>query len=142
MPFKSKKTGFMTVREFIQALGTEVFRKIKDDIWVERAMRDIEAEQPMYATISDMRHPQELEAVRARGGKTIFLTGGEEGDDHSSENQFDKMAFDLVLDTSKPLDQTCHELVDALMKWEIIPKQVVSKNSPSKPKAKSVGKIK
>ena len=143
MPFKSKKTGFMTIREFIQALGTEVFRKIKDDIWIERAMKDIEAEKPMYAIISDLRHSQEFKAVHARGGKTIFLTGGAEGDDHSSETQFSEMQFDATIDTRKQtLNESCRQLVELLMKWEIIPKEIFVELPKSEKPNRGMRKIK
>lgn len=139
----SKKTGFVTVREFLQTLATEIFRKIYDDVWAERTIKDILAEGPILATISDLRFPNEYSKVKENNGKTIFLTGGVDGDKHSSENSFDKMEFDAVIDTkTQTVDESCHQLVALLTEWEIIPKEIVVETpKPEKPN-RGIGKIK
>jgi len=141
MPFKSKKTGFMTVREFLQVLGTEILRKIYNNVWVERAVKDIEAESPSLAVVSDLRHDIELDKIKEKGGKVIFLTGGEGGDDHSSETEFSKLTFDAIIDTvNQTVDESCHRLVELLQDWGIIPSEIIVESESKK--SRGVGKIK
>lgn len=141
MPFKTKKTGYMTVREFLQSLGTEIFRKIYSDIWANRALKDIVAENPMMATISDLRHQNECLKVKANGGKIIFLTGGLEGDSHSSETSFEEMEFDATIDTAnQSVDESCHQLVELCNQWGFVPSEIFHPQ-PENAKPKKVRKI-
>lgn len=143
MPFKTKKTGYMSVREFLQALGTEIGKAIKNDVWVQRTMKDIEAENPLNAIISDLRHVEEFEAVKEKNGKVIFLTGGEDGDSHSSENEFEQIKFDAKLDTkNQTVDECCHQLIDLLTQWDMLPKEVIVKTSSKEKPDRGVKKIK
>lgn len=136
------KTGFLTVREFLQELGI-IFRQINPDVWANRTVKDIEAESPILATVSDLRFMNEYSKVKEKDGKVVFLTGGVGGDKHVSENSFGEMKFDAIIDTKKQsVDESCHQLVSLLTEWEIIPKEIVVETSkPEKPN-RGVGKIK
>jgi hypothetical protein len=67
---KNKVPG---VREFLQRLGTEGVRvNLGNDIWVEAAFK---AYDPTQATVfTDVRFPNEVEAIRGRGGKIVRVT--------------------------------------------------------------------
>lgn len=61
------------VREFLQRLGTEAVRvHLGDNAWVEAAMGDYDPSQPTVFT--DVRFPNEVEAIRGRGGIIVRLT--------------------------------------------------------------------
>ena len=66
---KSKKRKKMTAREFLQYFGTEVCRKIKEDVWAERCLKDIYSEDPLLAIIDDCRFPNEVSGTQKAGGK-------------------------------------------------------------------------
>lgn len=61
--------GFkQNVRKGLQVIG-DGFRKIKEDVWIEIALKD-ESEKPV---ISDGRYGNEAVIVRAKGGLAILL---------------------------------------------------------------------
>lgn len=94
------KTGFMTIRHVMQVFGTEIIRKIFDDLaWVKALMRKIEqarASGTEYFFITDTRFVIEVEHIQSIGGEVWFVDGprrnenGElEEDLHSSETELD-----------------------------------------------------
>jgi len=52
----------------LQALGTDVFRKIDPDIWVRVLKYQIEEEAPKCALITDCRFPNEANYIHNSGG--------------------------------------------------------------------------
>lgn len=121
MPTKVKgKSGEMTGREFMQYFGTEICRKIYPDIWTDRLIKDIDAEDPNLAVISDARFENEILAVQKAGGKVIRLTRSVAGEDsHSSELALDNYGgFDAVLDNQNlSIEESCHKLLEILDGW-------------------------
>jgi len=64
-----RKDGFMTAREVMQIVGTNIFRKYFDDsIWVNATFRAIEKEEFDIALISDARFPSEVEGIAKNEG--------------------------------------------------------------------------
>lgn len=142
MPFKTKQKGLMTVREFLQALGSEIFRKIYEDIWVDKAVADMNIESPEVATVSDVRYKNEFNGIKKAGGKVILLTGGVDGDKHSSENDLEGLEFDAIIDTAnQTVDESCHQLVELLNSWGIIPEEIIIEKAQEY-KPRSIAKIK
>jgi hypothetical protein len=128
MPIKIKgKTGEMTAREFIQYFGTDICRKIYPDVWTDRAIKDILAEQSNFAIISDARFENEVEAVKKAGGKIIRLTRFHNEDSHVSESALDNYnGFDYVLDNANmSIEESCKELLKVLDEWKWLSKDVV-----------------
>jgi len=136
--------GPMTVREFLQYLGTDIMRSIDQNVWVNRCLQDIEEEQPILAVIDDCRFPNEVAAIQAAGGKVIGLTRDTEGEDsHASENAFRKVwdDMDYILDNSnKSIHDSCTEIIKAFGDWGWLQEEIVadSKN----PKKRKIHKIK
>ena len=52
--------GRMTAREFLQYFGTDVCRRMHENIWADRCIEDIRLEQPLLAVIDDCRFPNEV----------------------------------------------------------------------------------
>ena len=83
----------MTYREFLQKLGTEAMREgLHTNVWVNALFADYKDvyigdwgqgnhmyEKPKWI-ITDMRFPNEMEAVKARGGITIRVVRHKVGD--------------------------------------------------------------
>jgi hypothetical protein len=137
MPTKVKgKTGFMTGREFMQYFGTDICRKVYPDIWTNRLIKDIQAEEPNLAIISDARFENEIKAIQAVGGKVIRLTREVSGEDsHDSEtslNNYD--GFDAVIDTQNlNIEQSCEELIKILSEWRWFDtKTLIAPDKPTK----------
>ena len=84
----------MTTREFMQFFGTNIMRRIYNDIWTSNTIKRISAEKTELAIISDVRFPNEVEAITNEGGVVIKLTRNPFKDKHASETALDKKNFD------------------------------------------------
>jgi hypothetical protein len=125
-PFKPKKDGSkrMTSREVLQFIGTDIFRCIKNNVWVDSTIRKIYHEAPELAVVVDCRFPNEIEGIKDAGGKTVRLTRNIFGDEdqHKSETALDKYKnFDAILDNQEMSVQEQNEFVyNQLFDWGFI----------------------
>lgn len=123
---KRKKTGRMTAREVMQYWGTEIFRRQNPDIWAENMVRRIKKSDPIMTVITDLRFPNEFDAIKKLGGKIIRLTRSPLEDTHVSEceldaDKFDHSRFDAIIDNvNLTLDETHEQLYKFLVEWEVI----------------------
>lgn len=89
----------------LQALGTEVFRRINPNVWVDVLNEQIDEEKPRVALIPDVRFPNEADFVRRSGGILIRVrrlndsgtlwVARDRDPQHSSEIALDDYPFDL-----------------------------------------------
>jgi hypothetical protein len=83
------KVDIPEIRRLMQVFGTEVGRQIVGpNVWVDSLLRKIEQEKPDVAVITDCRFPNELAAIRDRGGYTVWVErpGIEAVNGHVSES--------------------------------------------------------
>ena len=97
MPTGNNK-GPMTGREVLQYFGSDICRKMYENIWFDACIRRIRKDNPELALISDVRFSNEIAGVQKEGG-IIFglprdIVNGK--DTHSSE-QVDLSLCDYVL---------------------------------------------
>ena len=120
------KPGKMTHREFLQYFGTEICRKIYEDIWRARLIEDITREEPLLALIDDCRFPDEVETIQNSGGKVINLTRSNFKDDHASESSLEGFTeFDAVIDNEKlSIHETNIRIIQLLDEWGWLGKDV------------------
>lgn len=96
------KPGFMTAREVLQFVGTDIFRRMYEPVWVNLLINKIKLDSPLVAVIADCRFDNEAQAVKDEGGTIVRLTRRPTRDNHASEDGFkDFTDFDLVLDNEK-----------------------------------------
>jgi len=88
--------GFMTAREVMQIVGTDIFRKYFDDsIWVNATFRSIKKDRYRFALISDVRFPSEVNGVIKEKGIILRLLRDVcETDGHASETALDDYDWD------------------------------------------------
>lgn len=118
----------MTYRELLQKLGTEAMRNVlHENVWVNALMADykgIYKGLPSEYTpgknltypnwvITDMRFPNEMDVVKAKGGITIRVNRTNRWNkpqdiEHASETALDNHKFDYVIDN----DGTISDLID------------------------------
>ena len=103
----NKNRGTMTARELLQYFGTDVMRKMYNNVWVDYAISTIKGEQSSLAIVADVRFPNEVEAIQNAGGRVIRLTREFKDDSYSSENALDKSNyswdnFDYIVENSSP----------------------------------------
>lgn len=83
-----------TSREFLQYLGTDVMRKIKDSIWVDYTIKLIKDENSEISIIPDVRFPNEVKAIKEADGVVVRLTRDPYKSKHECESSLDKDTFD------------------------------------------------
>jgi hypothetical protein len=93
----------LTARDVMQFIGTNIFRKMKHNVWADATINKIKVEQPSLAIIADCRFPNEVEAVKNIGGYVIKLTRNPYNSDHASEtaldpDRYDQFNFDLIIE--------------------------------------------
>ena len=142
-----------TPRLLLQIIGTECIRdKVHPNAWVNALFADYKYEihrsevptraagfidQHVYPNwiITDMRFPNELEAVKSRGGITIrvnrpydslnqdslfSLQKQQETNNHPSETSLDSATFDFVISNDKDIEHLINEVRKILEKLNII----------------------
>lgn len=116
----------LTAREVMQFVGTDIFRKMKNDVWAGATINKIQKEQPKLAIIADCRFPNEVESVRNVGGIVIKLTRNPYNSDHESEIALDENVyatsnFDLVIyNDNMSIEQQNHVILSFLKKKEVL----------------------
>jgi hypothetical protein len=79
----------LTAREVMQMVGTDMFRKMQQNVWADATLLKIKSEQPDLAIIADCRFPNEVEAVKNAGGIVIKLNRNPHNSNHASETALD-----------------------------------------------------
>ena len=77
------------MRALMQRLGTEAGRHVLgDQVWIDALQQRLNAEQPAYAVIDDVRFANEAHWIRALGGRVIHVSrpGVQPAGDHPSEH--------------------------------------------------------
>ena len=91
MPTGPSQKGRMSIREVLQYVGTDIFRKKSDNIWVDSCLAQIKHESPEIALISDVRFENEVLAIQEAGGYVVGLTRQKHSNDmHDSETRVDR----------------------------------------------------
>ena len=109
----------LTVREMLQLLGTEVFRRIDPAVWVKALFRRLDRFHRSLdlAVVDDVRFADEAAAIRNRGGKVVSLARGRRTSPHSSEAGLDKFVPDLVVPAGLDARETYVLVYDQLTRW-------------------------
>lgn len=95
------------VRRVLQRLGTESIRAIDPDFWIRAGVQTIQAtDGPVVVT--DVRYPNEADAIQALGGYLIRVVRPgftSEGDPHPSESALDDYRVNLTIHNSDTIDR-------------------------------------
>jgi hypothetical protein len=103
---KAVEEPYMTGRQVLQHVGTNIFRQMYPNVWADATLRQIKEDGSLYAIITDVRFPNEVAAIKEAGGKTFRLTRNENNPDvHESEtaldrDKYDWNNFDAIIDNS------------------------------------------
>jgi len=93
----------LSAREVLQIVGTDMFRKMQQNVWSDATIRKIGKDKPEMAIIADCRFPNEVDVVKGAGGIVIKLTRNPYNSYHTSEmaldpDQYDWSRFSLIID--------------------------------------------
>lgn len=113
----------LTPRQIMQRLGTEVGRAVHPDTWVRylldrRLARDL-FPPAMLAVITDVRFPNECEAIRNLGGIVIRIERpGLAGDDsHASEKAINLLVVDHVVVNDGTIADLHRKVLEVARPW-------------------------
>ncbi len=103
------------VRGLLQRLGTSVGRGMfGEDFWVDYAFRDLKFSESYVFT--DVRFPNEVEAIRARGGVVwqVVRPGVSAVNGHVSESALKDVVFDAVIHNDGSLEDLSGKVLACL----------------------------
>jgi len=109
----------LTPRQILQKLGTEGCRNIfGQDIWIKRLKMELSKEENNNIIVSDIRFPNEAEAVKEMGGKLIKIIKSDlpiNKDSHISEQLIDKIESDMLIKNDFSMEEY-YEHIDTLIR--------------------------
>jgi hypothetical protein len=100
--WETAKDRVPEVRRILQRLGTESIRAIDPDFWIRAGVTQIDAIDG-DVVVTDVRYPNEAEAIRALGGILVRIQRPDlpsDGDPHPSESALDDYPVDWIVDNS------------------------------------------
>lgn len=117
------KDNVPEVRRFLQYLGQSI-REQDEDFWLRQGLRKLDeaAKWNLPAVVTDVRYPNEYEALRDRGFKMVRVLRPEPGEiidwnsiggDHESETALSQHDYDVLVRNNGPLAQLYQD-ADAL----------------------------
>jgi hypothetical protein len=113
---------YMTIRTFLQKLGTEAMREgLHQNTWANAFWSDFDEDNDHWL-ITDIRFPNEYESVKDRNGIVIKVVRDIEIPkyEHESETALDSYRFDYVIDNSKDINHLISEIETLLKDLKII----------------------
>ena len=115
-----------TPRLLLQLIGTDLFREqLHPNTWVNASFANYLNNAWIF---TDVRFPNELEAIKKRKGVTIRINRGLvertgkmiQGPEHISETALDNAEFDYVIENNGTIEELIEQVKKILIKEEII----------------------
>lgn len=103
--------SLMSVRDFLQKLGTDAIRdNLHENTWVNATLADYTNESNWI--ITDTRFPNEAEAIKKAGGIVIRINrpGIQPINPHPSETSLDDWEFDAVINNDGDVADIVHKV--------------------------------
>jgi len=119
---KQTADEYMTVRQVLQFWGSNIMRAIYGNVWVDCTMDNINKYSAAVSVLTDVRFPNEVEAIKKAGGRVIRLTRNPLDDQHESETALDDYSsFDVIFDNSNlTVEQQNHKCKDIMKQLGIL----------------------
>lgn len=104
-------TDYLTPREALQTLGTEWGRARYRDLWIINTLREAHFLSKTHSdvVISDVRHINEMEAIKREGGVLVWVRRAEQDSKfalHESETESNSQGAQKALETAIILENT------------------------------------
>jgi len=103
--------SLITVRDFLQKLGTDAIRdNLHENTWVNATLADYTTESNWI--ITDTRFPNEAEAIKKAGGIVIRINrpGVQPINPHPSETSLDDWNFDAIINNDGDVSDIVHKV--------------------------------
>ncbi len=122
------RSGPMSIREVLQVVGTDIFRRMFDDqIWVKALFRKSRGDVD-YVIVPDVRFPNELKAVEAQGEVLRIVRDTDFEDNHASETALDDYSFEHYYVNNNSL-QVLESFLEQWMNNTILPSREMKQGS-------------
>lgn len=114
-----------SVRHILQRIGTELGREIHEDTWVRKMVarfEQLEGGDCVGVVVTDVRFPNEAEAIRAAGGEVWRISRPSvesSGDTHASETSIDLIRPDWLIHNTGTLEDLAVRVEEALGDLEV-----------------------
>ena len=104
------------VRRLLQAHGDAARRHIGEDVWLSATMEKV-LREPRPVVVTDVRYPNEADAIEAHGGTLVRIirTGRQDNDNHITETALDDRRTPYVVLNSGTLGDL-YGYADALVR--------------------------
>lgn len=114
---------YWTPREILQHMGTEAYRAVEDGFWVRQLFKYINRNNLENVIITDGRFPDEINAVKERGGVHIRIhredEGAAQGKEHASETSLDNMdEADYIINNDGSIEELKELAIDLIKEIE------------------------
>ncbi|NBU33444.1 hypothetical protein EB118_12435 [bacterium] len=106
----------LTAREAMEIIGTSIFRKLKNNVWIDATINKIKQDNLDIAIIPDCRFPNEVDSIKAYGGHVIRLALDPFNSNAPAEIALDKHNYDwhkfdyIVFNTSMTIEEKNKEI--------------------------------
>ena len=116
IPLVYHPEGPMTIRDVLKFVGTEVFRNMNPNIWIDTALRRIEKDRPEVALVCDARFDNEITMLKDKGGIVIGLLRDifNSKDTHPTEQINFSLCTDVIDNTEMDMDEQNEALFSML----------------------------
>ncbi len=117
---KQKNKGeFLTNRQCLEVIGTDICRVIYNRCWIESCYNRILQEDWPFSVVTDCRFPDEVEYSKELGAKVVRLTRRPLKSTHKAETSLlTYEGFDAVIDNSEMTqEEKGQQLVVLLQSW-------------------------
>lgn len=117
--WEAAKDRVPELRRLLQSLGTQAGRELLGaNVWVDAAMRRLDACPAPKVVFADVRFPNEADAIRARGGIIVRVERDGHGplNMHESETSMDDYEWDYVVRNNGTVDELHQKAADVIRK--------------------------
>lgn len=96
----------LTAREAMEIIGTDIFRRLKNNVWVDATINKIKRDNVDLAIIPDCRFPNEVDSILDHSGYVIRLTldlfnSQSNSEKALDENNYDWNKFSFIINNQK-----------------------------------------
>jgi hypothetical protein len=116
--WSNPEIGDITVRQFLQTLGTNALRdQLHEDVWINALFSDFKGSDTWL--ITDVRFPNEAEAIKKKGGIVVRVDRGLSSDEHPSETALDNYEFDYIIPNKGDKIQLLEEVMNFVSFYQL-----------------------
>jgi dephospho-CoA kinase len=110
--WETAKRNTPEVRRLLQQLGSEVRKTAEPSYWIDLTLANL----PAFAVVTDVRYPNEAQAIRERGGMIVQINrpGFEPLLEHESETPLQPDLVDVVIANDGNVEQLHDRVLAAL----------------------------